>query len=451
VLVDRVKIYVEAGRGGNGSASFRREKFVPRGGPDGGDGGRGGDIIFVVNPHVNTLVAFQYASHFKARPGVQGSGNRRKGKGGTDKIIEVPPGTTVRDADSDALLADLTEPGERVVIARGGRGGLGNTHYATSTHQSPRMAELGEPGVALWVTLTLRLIADVGLVGFPNAGKSTTLAATTRATPKVADYPFTTLEPNLGVVAPDGERGPTFVLADIPGLIEGAAGGRGLGHDFLRHVERTRVIIHVLDGSGLEGRDPLDDFRTINAELREYQPELAERPQIVAFNKMDTQEARDNLPHVRAALEPEGYEIFPCSAATGEGMRPIINRVAAILADLPLPEKLIPEVAPRTPETDRQWHAARLLDGSFDVCGYQIERVVAMTNFDLDEAVDRLQRVLEHTGITRRLTELGARDGDPVTIGNHTLNWVGTFGDEMIDEPNVEVDLFLNEEDIEPE
>jgi len=444
MLIDRAKIHVEAGKGGNGSAAFRREKFEPRGGPDGGDGGRGGDVILFVNPHLNSLLPFQFASHFRARPGVQGASKRRKGARGEDRRIAVPPGTTVRDVESGDLIADLTEPGEATVVARGGRGGLGNTHYMTSTHQAPRMAELGEPGEARWITLELRLIADAGLVGFPNAGKSTFLTATTRATPKIGDYPFTTLEPNLGVVAPDGERGPTFVLADIPGLIEGAAQGRGLGHDFLRHVERTRVLIHVLDGSGMEERDPLDDFRTINAELKAYQPALAARPQIVAFNKMDTQEARDRFPTARDRLVAEGYEVFPCSAVTGEGVRPIINRVAALLAALPPPVKETPTARLASPDDERRWHAARLHDGSFVVRGTQIERVVAMTNFDNEEAVARLQRVLDRTGISRQLERLGARDGSPIAVGSRTLTWVGSAADALIDEPDVESDLWAD-------
>jgi GTPase len=447
MLVDRAKIHVEAGKGGNGSAAFRREKFEPRGGPDGGDGGRGGDVILFVNPHLNTLLPFQYASHFKARPGVQGASKKRKGARGADKRIAVPPGTTVRDAETGELMADLTEAGEEAIVAHGGRGGLGNTHYSTSTHQAPRMAELGEPGEAHWITLTLRLIADTGLVGFPNAGKSTFLTAVTRATPKIANYPFTTLEPNLGVVAPEGERGPVFVLADIPGLIEGAAAGRGLGHDFLRHVERTRVLIHVLDGSGMEEREPLDDFRTINAELRAYQPELAARPQIVAFNKMDMEEARERFPAVRATLEAEGYEVFPCSAATGEGLRPIINRVAAILAELPPPVKEVPTRRAPTPDEERQWRAARLTDGSYLVRGTHIERVVAMTNFTNEEAVSRLQRVLARTGISKKLAKLGVRNGDTVSFGNHALVWVGSAADELIDEPDIETDLWLDEEE----
>jgi GTP-binding protein len=447
MLVDRAKIYVEAGKGGNGSAAFRREKFEPRGGPDGGDGGRGGDVVLFVNPHLNTLLPFQFAAHFKARPGVQGTSKKRKGARGEDKRIAVPPGTTVRDAETDELIADLTDAGEEAIVARGGRGGLGNTHYTTSTHQAPRMAELGEPGEARWITLTLRLIADTGLVGFPNAGKSTFLTAVTRATPKIANYPFTTLEPNLGVVAPEGERGPVFVLADIPGLIEGAAAGRGLGHDFLRHVERTRVLIHVLDGSGAEGREPLDDFRTINAELRAYQPELAARPQIVAFNKMDMEEARERFPSVRETLESEGYEVFPCSAATGEGLRPIINRVAAILAELPPPVKEVSTRRASTPDEERQWRAVRLADGSYLVRGTQIERVVAMTNFNNDEAVSRLQRVLDRTGISKQLAKLGVRNGDSVAFGSHALVWVGSAADELIDEPDIETDLWLDEED----
>ncbi|MDQ6603086.1 MAG: GTPase ObgE [Chloroflexota bacterium] len=450
MLIDRAKIHIEAGKGGNGSAAFRREKFEPRGGPDGGDGGRGGDVILFVNPHLNSLLPFQFASHFKAQPGVQGASKRRKGARGADKRIAVPPGTTVRDAATGDLIVDLTEPDETAVVAHGGRGGLGNTHYMTSTHQAPRMAELGEPGAARWITLELRLIADAGLVGFPNAGKSTFLTAITRATPKIGAYPFTTLEPNLGVVAPDGERGPTFVLADIPGLIEGAADGRGLGHDFLRHVERTRVLIHVLDGSGMEMRDPLDDFHTINAELKAYQPDLAARPQIVAFNKMDTQEARDHFPATRDALTAEGYEVFPCSAATGEGLRPIINRVAAILAELPPPVKEMPTERLVSPNAERRWHATRLHDGTFAVRGTQIERVVAMTNFDLDEGVARLQRVLDRTGISKQLARLGALDGSPVVIGNHTLAWVGSAADELIDEPDVEADLW-DEADAEEE
>jgi GTP-binding protein len=309
------------------------------------------------------------------------------------------------------------------------------------------MAELGEPGEAHWITMELRLIADVGLVGFPNAGKSTFLAAVTRAQPKIGDYPFTTLEPNLGVVAPDGPYGPTFVLADIPGLIEGAAEGRGLGHDFLRHVERTRVLIHVLDGSGMEGREPLDDFHTINEELRDYRPELAARPQIVAFNKMDTQEARDRWPAARDALLAEGYEVFPVSTATSEGLQPILYRVMAILAELPPPEKEIVPPRERTREDERRWHAARLTDGSFVVRGGQIARIVAMTNFDNEEAVARLQRVLERTGISERLRRLGVRPGDAVQIGAHTLYWAATPGDEILDLPDEEADRWLAEEE----
>lgn len=450
MLVDRAKIHVAAGRGGNGSAAFRREKYEPRGGPDGGDGGRGGDVILYVNPHLNSLLPFQYAAHFKAHPGVNGASKRRKGARGADKRIAVPPGTTVRDADTGELLADLTEPGEAAIVARGGRGGLGNTHYATSTHQAPRMAELGEPGEARWLALELRLIADVGLIGFPNAGKSTFLAAVTRAQPKIGDYPFTTLEPNLGVVAPEGPTGPTFVLADIPGLIEGAAEGRGLGHDFLRHVERTRVLIHVLDGSGMTGREPLDDFHTINAELREYQPALADRPQIVANNKMDTQEARDRWPAVRDALIAAGYEVFPCSTATGEGLHPILRRAVALLASLPPPEKAVIARSEPTPEEERQWRASRLADGTFAVRGRQIERIAAMTNFNNDEAVARFQRVLERTGISARLRALGVGGGDVVQIGPHALTWVATPGEAIITDPDPETDLWLAEEESPP-
>src|SRR5215218_4372527 len=293
VLIDRAPIHVRAGDGGNGSMSFRREKYAPKGGPDGGDGGRGGDVVLRVAPNITSLIEFQYNQKFAARNGQQGLGRKMTGKSAPRLIVRVPPGTVVWDDESNEILADLTEVGETFRVARGGRGGLGNVHFKTSVRQTPRIAELGEPGEERTIRLELRLIADVGLVGLPNAGKSTLLAASTRATPKIADYPFTTLEPNLGVVQIGGRSGPSFVMADIPGLIEGAAEGTGLGHDFLRHISRTAVLIHVLDASGgLEGRDPMADFETITNELRSYDSELAERPMLVALNKADLTEAQ---------------------------------------------------------------------------------------------------------------------------------------------------------------
>ena len=307
MLVDRAQIYVKAGDGGNGSGSFRREKYVPRGGPDGGDGGRGGDVRLRVNPHLSSLLRFQFNERFIAEAGHAGAKRDRHGKSGEHLYVEVPPGTVVWDADTDELLADLTEPGEEVVVAKGGRGGLGNTHFKSSTRQAPRIAELGEPGEERNLRFDLRLIADVGLAGLPNAGKSTLLATVSAARPKIADYPFTTLAPNLGVVEVGGRGGETFVLADIPGLIEGASTGAGLGHEFLRHITRTKAIVHLLDASGgLEGRDPLVDFRTINAELAAFDPELAAKPMLVALNKIDLIEARDNLDRLHAVRKGGG-------------------------------------------------------------------------------------------------------------------------------------------------
>src|SRR5688500_1908774 len=301
MLIDRAKIYVKAGDGGRGSRSFRREKYVPRGGPDGGDGGRGGDVRLQVRQSLTSLLPFQFNQRFLAENGGAGTGRQRHGKAGQHLYVQVPPGTVVWDAETEELLADLTEPGEEVVVAKGGRGGLGNVHFKSSTNQAPRVAELGEPGQELTLRFELRLIADVGLVGLPNAGKSTLLSSTTRARPKIADYPFTTLEPNLGVVEIGGRGGQTFVLADIPGLIEGAAGGAGLGHEFLRHVTRTKALVHVLDASGgFEARNPLDDFRVINAELELFDPNLRAKPMLVALNKMDLVEARENRPHLEA-------------------------------------------------------------------------------------------------------------------------------------------------------
>ncbi|MEW5762825.1 MAG: GTPase ObgE [Bacillota bacterium] len=334
MFYDEAKIYVKGGDGGNGCVAFRREKYVPRGGPAGGDGGRGGNVVLRADAQLATLIDLRYRRHYRAARGAHGLGKNMHGRDGEDLVVRVPVGTVVRDAATGALLADLVTDGQEVVVARGGRGGRGNARFATSTRRAPAFAEKGKPGEERWVLLELKLLADAGLVGFPNAGKSTLIARVSAARPKIADYPFTTLEPHLGVVRV-GE-GESFVLADIPGLIEGAHRGSGLGHRFLRHIERTRLLVHVLDTAGSGGRDPVQDFAVINRELAAYDPELAARPQIVAANKMDLPGAAANLERLREVLG-ERYEIYPISALTGEGLPRLVHRIAALLRELPRP------------------------------------------------------------------------------------------------------------------
>lgn len=430
MLIDRAKINVRAGAGGNGSLSFRREKFVPRGGPDGGDGGRGGDVQLKVASNITSLVEFQYNQKFAARNGSAGASRNKHGRSAKTLTIKVPPGTIVWDDDTGELLADLTEPDETVTVAKGGRGGFGNARFKTSTRQAPRIAEIGEPGEERTLRLELRLIADVGLVGLPNAGKSTLLAASTRATPRIADYPFTTLEPNLGVVQIGGRGGTTFVMADVPGLIEGAAEGLGLGHEFLRHISRTRLLIHVLDASGgLEGRDPLADFELINAELAAYDDALAERPMIVALNKIDLTEAREQLDALAAAIRAKGFTVFEVSGATGEGVQVMLESVSQQLEALRLAET---EVAPKPQEhrlytleaaDEKAWTIEQLGDGFYEVRGVSIERLTRMTNFDQPDAVTRFQRVLIASGIQPELERLGIKPGDTVKIAHWELTW----------------------------
>jgi GTP-binding protein len=429
-LYDIAKVYVKAGDGGNGVITFRREKFVPRGGPDGGDGGKGGDVILRASLGENTLIKFKYLSHYDAERGGNGQKSNRHGKNGGNKVITVPVGTIVRDADTGDLLADLTRDKDEVVVARGGRGGLGNQHFATSVRQAPRIAEKGEPGEERNLALELKLIADVGLAGFPNVGKSTLLAAMSAARPKIADYPFTTLEPNLGVVEVDEQ---TFVAADIPGLLEGAARGVGLGHEFLRHVERTRLLIHVLDGAAeLIGRDPLQDFDTINAELAAYGAGLEEKPQVVAVNRMDLQEARDHYPALSAALRERGHTVLAISAATGEGVRDLAREVQRQLSELPLPEEAAP--APEVPDGPRRYtldddiderhiEVERVSPHHFVVRGVRIERLAKMTDFNNEEAAERFQRVLDASGVAHKLEAAGISDGDMVHIGGYDLLW----------------------------
>lgn len=424
---DRATIQIRSGNGGGGAATFRREKFVPRGGPNGGDGGRGGHVYLVADPNLNTLLSFRYERSFAAESGGNGQKNNMHGRQGRDLIIKVPPGTVARVAiDGLTYEVDLARPGQRLIAARGGRGGLGNVHFTTSTRQVPRIAERGEPGQELTLELELKLIADVGLVGFPNAGKSTLLSVISAARPKIANYPFTTLQPNLGLV--DVGEYDRFVVADIPGLIEGAHAGVGLGHDFLRHVERTRVLIHIVDAAGVDYRDPADDFQQINTELRLYQPELAERPQIVALNKLDLPEARANLPRLQAELGVPAANLFPIAAATREGVDTLLRRVAELLREHPAPmldpvEPDEPPLAWPLPPVEENAFTVEREGDAWRVRGVKIERLMTMTNFNQPEAVDRLQRVFDATGISQALINAGLQEGDLVRVGTTELEW----------------------------
>ncbi|HEV8638269.1 MAG TPA: GTPase ObgE [Chloroflexota bacterium] len=430
---DTAKLWTKAGDGGAGVISFRREKFVPEGGPDGGDGGRGGSVYLLAEKSASTLRAYQHRRHIRAEPGGKGGGNNRHGKKGADVRLPVPPGTLVYDDATGELLADLSEPGAEVMVARGGRGGLGNSHFKTSTNQAPRIAQKGEPGEERWIRLELKLIADVGIVGFPNAGKSTLLASASRARPKIADYPFTTLEPNLGVVEVDDD---TMVLADIPGLIEGAHHGIGLGHGFLRHVERTRVLIHLIDG-GVEDRvpgtparsGPLRRFDAINEELELFDPKVRAKPQVVAINKIDLPEVRERLPELIRQFGEHGLEAMPISAATGEGVRELMRRVIAVL-------KQERARAPLEPHPDGAGERVPVLrpaavdafevlpePGGFRVAGKRVERAVAMTDLENEEAVAFLRRVLDRMGVTAALERAGVKPGDAVRFGKSKLHW----------------------------
>ncbi len=422
MFLDRVKIWVRAGDGGDGAATFRREAHVPLGGPDGGDGGRGGSVYLRVDAGETMLRDFQHRHHFKAEPGGRGTGSRRHGKAGTDLTLTVPPGTSVFDDATGALVADLVARDQTILVARAGRGGLGNVHFKTSTHQAPRHAQKGEPGEERWVRLELRLIADVGLVGLPNAGKSTLLAAMTAAHPKIADYPFTTLEPNLGVMdlGEDDERRPT--IADVPGLIEGASGGAGLGHAFLRHVERTRILVHVVDGSS---RDPEWGYGVIRDELFAHDPALLDKPMIVAFNKLDMPAAADAWPAFRKAREHEQTAVVAISAATGLGIAALRSLIANTL---PSADELATRPEPAgivVHRFDSAGDAFQVLreDGAYRVIGRRIERMAAQTNFETDESAQRFQRDLSRLGIDEELRRAGVMPGDSVRIGSVELEW----------------------------
>jgi GTP-binding protein len=425
MFLDKVKIWVKAGDGGDGAATFRREAHVPRGGPDGGDGGRGGSIYVTVDPGETSLRDYRHAHHFRAKSGGRGSGARAHGKAGEDLTLKVPPGTSIFEDETGELLGDLVATAQTLLVARGGRGGLGNVHFATATHQAPRHAQKGEPGEERWIRLELRLIADVGLVGLPNAGKSTLLAALTAAHPKIADYPFTTLEPNLGVLdlgdlGDDETRRPT--IADVPGLIEGASSGAGLGHAFLRHVERTRILVHIVDGSD---RDPQWSYDVIRDELEAHDPALLRKPILVAFNKMDRPEAARAWPAFAAARRAQAIPTVAISAATGEGLTELRAALAALLpdaADLAEPPPSEGVVVHRFESVGDSFRVD-LEDGVLVVRGKKIERLAAQTNFDVDESAERFQRELVRLGIDEELRRRGVAPGVTVRIGSSELEW----------------------------
>ncbi len=416
MFVDQVNIHVKAGDGGNGIVAFRREKFVPLGGPAGGDGGKGGDIIFEVDEGLHTLMDFRYQRHFKASRGENGSGKGKHGKDAESLIIYVPPGTTVIDKETGNIIADLTEHEEQAIVAKGGRGGRGNTRFKTARNPAPNIAENGEPGEEKELILELKLLADVGLVGFPSVGKSTLLSVVSAAKPKIADYHFTTLSPNLGVVETKDYR--SFVMADLPGLIEGAHQGVGLGHQFLRHIERTRVIVHVIDMAGIEGRDPYDDYLKINEELAKYGEHLLKKPQIIAANKMDIPGAEENLKQFKEKMT-EDMPIFAISSYTRNGLDPLIYEIANVLDNTPK-EELYDTIEAQiiyehTPEEDA-FMITRDPDGAFVLSGERIERLFRMTDFTHRESQQRFARQLRRMGVDDALRERGARDGDVVRL-----------------------------------
>ncbi|MEP0804192.1 MAG: GTPase ObgE [Chloroflexota bacterium] len=419
MFTDQVEIYVRSGKGGDGMVHFRREKYVPRGGPDGGDGGKGGDVIFEVKTTLNTLASFRPKQKFKAEDGARGGPSQMTGRNGKDLVIPVPPGTVIFDADTGELIGDLTEEGQRLVVCKGGRGGRGNQHFATSRNQAPRTAEKGEPYEEKRLRLELKLIADIGLIGVPNAGKSTLLSVLTNAKPKIAPYPFTTLEPNLGVAEIDVNT--TVVLADIPGLIEGASHGAGLGHDFLRHVQRTRVLIHLLDGLS---EDPLADYSQINTELSLFDPNLAKKPQVVALNKIDQPEVQEKLPALQKQFKKKKVELMTISALARTNTRDLLLKAYQILQTTPKPEAVEMPVPVYKPKEDpRAFEIVREGANEWRITGIAIERAAKMTYWEHDGSVRRFQKVLETLGIKDALRKAGVQDGDTVFIDEFELEW----------------------------
>lgn len=422
MFADKAEILIKAGNGGNGLVSFRREIYVPAGGPDGGDGGKGGDIVFAVDPEVNTLADFKFKRKFFAENGEDGRAKKCSGKSGADLVIGVPEGTIVRDKETGKILADLTGEGKRVVVAKGGNGGFGNQHFATPVRQAPQFAKSGIKTTEQTVTLELKMIADVGLVGFPNVGKSTILSSVTQARPKIANYHFTTLVPNLGVVFM-GE-GRSFVMADIPGIIEGASRGLGLGHDFLRHIERTRIIIHVIDVSGSEGRNPIDDFNDIINELSMYSPALAALPQVVAANKCDIVYDEEMKNEFVKYVTDRGIKCFEISAATKQGLAPLMNYVESVLPTLGPVPVFEQELVYGEAELSDEFTVTKEADGTYSVTGPFADRLVGNVNFDNDESVAFFQRTLRRRGIIDALVEAGCSEGDTVRFSDIEFDYM---------------------------
>lgn len=418
MFIDQARIYVSSGRGGDGMVHFHREKFAPRGGPDGGDGGRGGDIIFKVIPTLNTLASFRYKSKYHADEGEKGGPNNMTGKSAEDLIIQVAPGTVIWDEDSGEMVGDLIEPGQELKVCKGGRGGRGNPHWTSSRNQAPRTAEKGEPSQERHLRLELKLIADIGIVGIPNAGKSSLLASVTNATPKIADYPFTTLEPNLGVAELDLDT--SLVLADIPGLIEGAHLGTGLGFEFLRHVQRTRVLIHILDGLS---EDPLADFSQINSEMAMFDPELAKKPQIVTLNKIDLPEVQERWPKIKQELEQRGYKPMAISAVAHTNVKELLWKAFELLKTAPAAEAETTALPVYRPKEDPRAFKVEHVNEGWKVSGAAIERAAEMTYWEHEGSVRRFQRLLETLGVDKALREAGVEEGDTVMVADYELEW----------------------------
>ncbi len=422
IFTDKARIYVEAGKGGDGMSSFRREKFVPMGGPSGGNGGHGGSVILKVDSNLNTLIDFRYRRKFVAKNGNGGGTQNCTGARGTDVVVRVPQGTVVLDDQTGVRLADLTQEGQEYIAAKGGRGGKGNACYVTSVKRAPIFAEKGEPGTHTWLKLELKLLADVGLVGYPSVGKSSIISRVSAARPEIAAYHFTTLTPVLGVVRLDSER--SFVLADIPGLIEGASKGVGLGHDFLRHVERTKVLLHVVDVSGMEGRDPIEDFQKINKELSAYSTKLAARKQLVVANKMDMPDSAANFAKLKEYVTKQGYEIMGVSALTGAGLKELMDKAYQLAQKyVPEPEEEVPVLGPDEGLDQDKFQVVKGNDTDFEVRGKAIERLVAMTNFDNEEALYRFQLIWKRLQIEEALKKAGIKEGQTVRILDMVFNY----------------------------
>ena len=414
MFIDRARIFVQSGKGGDGMSSFRHEKFVPKGGPNGGDGGQGGNVVLVADRNVNTLVDFRFRRLFKAKPGGKGEGSNKYGRNAEDLLITVPLGTIVKDEETGQVMADLSRDGQRAIVAKGGRGGRGNWHFRTSANRTPTFAERGEPGEERWLRLELKVLADVGLLGYPSVGKSSILRKVSAAQPEVAAYHFTTLNPILGVVNLPDHR--SFVMADIPGLIDGASEGVGLGHDFLRHIERTKILIHVVDVSGIEGRDPIEDYEKINAELAKYSEKLARKRQVVAANKIDLLGDSDNLERLMDYMTAHGVEVYPICAMTGEGMDKLLERVWTMLEEyVEEPDETTEEVVYKA-QNKPDFEVKRDDDGAVVITGARIENLVAMTNFDDDQSLRRFQRIWRYMELDKLLQEHGIQDGNTVRI-----------------------------------